>query len=363
MESKGPFAGLTALLRGWLPGRRRDPEPSPLPAPAGAEPAGPAPSAQGVQATDERADLRLRATLADASRELWLHALGAPAAAAASPQLLEPLRSAVRSVLEGELVERHFPRRPMLMPQLMSVVRDPTAAATRLAEIIAQDPVLTGNVLRLANSVWYRATQEPVETLQRAVITCGTDGLQSLATLSLMQPVFRGEAGAFARLPQLLWERTTRAALAADLYAQRACPAERHSAQLLVLLRALGPLVVFRILDEHYRTQSVARDAACSATLLVEFGARTAARIATQWASSERICAVLADLDADDRHRTVDEVQMHMATAVAAGELLGTISVLMSERAWSSADGLAKAGETGMPREWMLATLTRLVRE
>ena len=308
--------------------------------------------------------MRLRAALADASRALWLHALNTPAAADPSPGVIKPLRSAVLSVLDGELAERYFPRRPLLMPQLMAAVRDPTAAATRLAEIIAKDPVLTGNVLRLANSAWYRVTKDPVETLQRAVIVCGTDGLQSLATLSQMQPVFRSEPGVFGRLPQLLWERTTRATLAADLYARRECPAERQSAQLLVLLRALGPLVVFRIFDEHYREQpAAAHDAAGCATLLVELGGRTAARIATQWDSSERICAVLAELNVHDRDRELDEVQMQLAAAVAAGELLGTISVLISERAWSSAAGLELAGEVGMPREWMLATLTRLVRQ
>jgi hypothetical protein len=134
--------------------------------------------------------------------------------------------------------------------------------------------------------------------------------------------------------------------------------------QLLVLLRALGPLVVFRITDEHYRAQpSAARDAGACATLLVELGGRTTARVATQWASSERICGVLADLNAGNCDRALDEVQKHLAAAVAAGELLGTISILISERAWSSAAGLELAGEVGMPREWMLATLTKLVRQ
>jgi HD-like signal output (HDOD) protein len=356
------LAGVAALLRGWLGGRSdRGGGSPPL------EQAGGADAPQDARAEnrgDDPPDARLHAALTDASSALWRHALGASTAVVPGPEVMPPLRSTVQSVLDGKLAERYFPRRPQLMPQLMAVVRDPTAAATRLAEIIAQDPVLTGNVLRLANSAWYRLTKDPVETLQRAVIVCGTDGLQSLATLSLMQPVFRGESGGFGRLPQLLWNRTTRATLAADLYARRVCPGERHGAQLLVLLRALGPLVVFRIIDEHYRAQPAAvRDAAASAALLVELGGCAAARIATQWDSSERICGVLAALHVSDRDQVLDEVQVQLADAVAAGELLGTISILISERAWDTAAGLKMAGEVGMPRDWMLATLTRLVRQ
>ncbi|MFO1401187.1 MAG: HDOD domain-containing protein [Steroidobacteraceae bacterium] len=356
------MARLAAAVRGCFGGRApRGASVAAVPAGDGAVAAPPAiPADRGA---DDPADASLRLALAASARALWRHALGAPAGADAEAQLLRELRPALEAALAGELAERHFPRRPMLMPQLMAAVRDPTAAATRLADIIARDPVLAGDVLRLANSAWYRVTQDPVETLQRAVIVCGTDGLQSLAALALMQPVFRGEAAAFARLPQLLWERTTRATLAADLYARRVCPEERHGAQLLVLLRALGPLVVYRVLEERLRGRGGEAAAAIAcATLLEQFAGRAALQVATRWESSGRIRGVLAQLDGTGPAAPGDEVQRDLAVAVEVGELLGTISILIGERAWDSADGLRIAAESGMPRDWMIATLTRLGR-
>jgi hypothetical protein len=351
------------VLRSWFGGGRDRAAGGDEPQ-AGAMRAAAAAAADADPGTEDASDARLRAALAAASRALWLHGLGAAPDSVAAPDRVKALRAAVVPVLDGELAERYFPRRPLLMPRLLAATRDPSAAATRLADIIAQDPVLAGNVLRLANSAWYRVTQDPVETLQRAVIVCGTDGLQSLAALSLMQPVFRGESGAFARLPALLWERTTRATLAAELYAQRVCPGERHSAQLLVLLRALGPLVVFRVIDEHYRSHpGLPRDAAGCATLLAELGGRAVARIAAQWDSSARIRGVLVELDVHDHVHVPDEVQRDLAAAVQAGELLGTASMLIAEQVWDSAAGLQLAGEAGMPREWVLATMTRLGRQ
>jgi len=287
-----------------------------------------------------------------------------PLDAAATPGGLHALRSAVTVVLEGELAERYFPRRPLLMPRLLAATRDPTAAPTALADIIAQDPVLAGDVLRLANSAWYRLSQDPVETLQRAVIVCGTDGLESLAALALTQPVFRGATGVFPRLPALLWERTTRATLAAALYAERVCPAERRSAQLLVLLRALGPLVVFRMIDEYYRLNPAApRDAAACAAVLIELGGRAAAHIAVTWDSSARIRAVLAGMEARPHAPAPDEVQRDLIAAVEAGELLGTVSLLIGAQVLDAAAGLECAGAVAMPRDWVLATLTRLGRQ
>ena len=352
---------MVATLRGWFEGGGRGS--GGAAAPGGDTLSGvpqPMPAVGGAQAPPH---VRLRAALETASRALWRHALGVPEDVTADPEQLQLLRTPLQRVLAGELAERYFPRRPMLMPQLMAAARDPAATATRIADVIAQDPVLVGDVLRLANSAWYRIAQNPVESVQRAVLVCGIDGLQSLAALALMQPLFRGAATRFAKLPLLLWERTTRATLAAELYAQRDCPGERHSAQLLVLLRALGPLAVYRIVEEQLRARpGGVGDAPACAVLLETLGGRAAARVAVEWEISERICSVLAQLDGTAGAQVPDQVQHGLAAAVEVGELLGSASVLIREGVWDSPTGLRIVGDAGMPREWMLSTLMRLGR-
>lgn len=49
-----------------------------------------------------------------------------------------------------------LPRRPQLLPQLMRAVNDPDASGRGIAAIIAQDPALAANLLRIANSALYR---------------------------------------------------------------------------------------------------------------------------------------------------------------------------------------------------------------
>ncbi|MFT3906408.1 MAG: HDOD domain-containing protein [Steroidobacteraceae bacterium] len=199
-----------------------------------------------------------------------------------------------RALLNDALDTRYFPRRPMLMPQLLAVVHDANAAPRKLADIVAQDPVLAADVLKLANSAFYRRATEPVETIQRAIVVCGTDGLQSLVAAALVQPIFRSGGGPLAAFPAALWECTARCTMAAELRAQQSAPAERFSAQLLMLLDALGPLVVFRAAQVRAEANGETISAERVAKLIESCAAGVAQRIAADWNNSPRLVAALA---------------------------------------------------------------------
>lgn len=287
------------------------------------------------------------------SSRLWSIALGL----LSEPGELAPAHAAVLAAAEGvlaqqALADRLFPRRPLLMPQLLAAVNDPDAPPSKLASIISQDPVLTGNILRLANSVVFRVSNEPVETIQRAVVVCGTDGLQSLAAAALVQPVFRGGTDAQSRFPTTVWERCMRAGVAAEVCARRWCPADRQAAQLLALLSALGPLVAFRIVQEQYAKQPALRP---SAEVYLRFIARQgralAARIAAQWQVPERLLQALEG--------GMDEP---LVRSLRAGELMATLSLLLAfgEIAESDCEPLAVA--TGIDDDMYKAAWARIGR-
>ncbi len=70
----------------------------------------------------------------------------------------------------------------------------------QLANIFARDPALAGNLLKVANSPVYRVSEDPVESLDRAVAMLGTDGLHSLIATALVQPVFKLAATSLSAL-------------------------------------------------------------------------------------------------------------------------------------------------------------------
>ena len=351
-------AGLVLLaLCGWMALRRRTPPPAPIPA-ASPEPA-PGEDTPGTAqpATPSSGLALVQSSSAAVSERLWRLAFGAAAGREVPPQHAR-VRDAVELVLSAQkLDEKYFPRRPTLMPQLLRSMKDPSVGAGALATIIAQDPVLTGDTLRLANTSYYRTTSTPIETIQRAVVICGTDGLQSLVATALMQPVFRATEGNFPRFTALLWERTARASRAAELYAAKARREDRFEAQLLTLMNALGPLVVYRAtLDAYAREPTLSPSPELCAMLVGVLGQKMSLRIARQWQSSDRLLSAL-DPAIDDAEGATDQALMH---AFYGGELLGTLSLLASENTLKPEEAMQLAVDAGLPEGLVASIWQRL---
>src|SRR5215218_6941397 len=73
-----------------------------------------------------------------------------------------PVFVAVQQILERiEARPEYIPRRPQLLPKLLATVNDNEATMAEMSRIIAQDPALTANLIRIANSPIYRATGLP----------------------------------------------------------------------------------------------------------------------------------------------------------------------------------------------------------
>ncbi|MBS0388631.1 MAG: HDOD domain-containing protein [Proteobacteria bacterium] len=297
-------------------------------------------------------DDALDAMLGAQTTALWAGTLSSTAFDHAVPVEHEPVMLAARNALAADpLSDKYFPRRPMLMPQLLAAVNDPDAPPLKLAGIIAQDPVLTGNILKLANSVYFRLSAVPVESIQRAVVVCGTDGLQSLAATALVQPVFRGGSAEHNRFPAVLWERCTQASIAAEACARLWCPADRQAAQLLALLSALGPLVAYRVVEDQYRAQPKLQPAPAVFLQVIDRYARAmAARIATLWQSPPRIVAALQGEQPDEP----------LVRALRAGELLATLSLLAAAGQATDEECAARATAAGIPARLFETAWTKL---
>jgi hypothetical protein len=289
-----------------------------------------APLAEAVQLDAVDMD-KVAAANALLTERLWRLAFAVPS----DMQELQPADIAVRERVCGvlgadRLDAKLFPRRPTLMPQLMRAMDDPRAAPERLSRIVAHDPVLAADVLRLANSSRFRTSAQPIETIQRAIIVLGVDALRCLLAMAMMQPVFRASRSNFPRFPRMLWERTERAARAAEAYAIQVQPADRFEAQLTILLSALGPLAVYgATLDVYAQSPRLVPNPALCAELTCGLAAQTALRIAHDWESSPRLAAAI-------------EQSWHepLARVLCIGELLGTVSLLQTQHVLEAEEAL-----------------------
>jgi HD-like signal output (HDOD) protein len=282
---------------------------------------------------------RLRMAADQVTQRLWRLAFGVPSQPAPVEKAHIRVRELINAVVQLDTLDpKYFPRRPSLLPQLLQAVNDPDAASEKLSRMIAHDPVLTADVLRLANSSLYRVSPAPIETIKRAIVVCGVDSLRGIIAAAMLQPVFRATRTNFPRLPRLLWERTERAARAAELYCAKRHPQDRFEAQLVVLLSALGPLVVYSAaLDGYSRAPRLMPNPALFVELIETLGAQMSLRIARDWQTSPRLVAAL--------ERSNEE---SLATALQVGELCGTLSLLESQTVISRDERLEVIGSAGM---------------
>jgi HD-like signal output (HDOD) protein len=302
---------MIGAIRKWLTRRRVPPRPLEF-RETGESP----PAADGLDLASIEAGNAL------ATERLWRVAFGVPADAGPADAVHPQVRAAVHAALRAEsLAAKYFPRRPTLLPQLLRAVDDPNAHSTTIANMIAHDPVLAADVLRLANSSVYRVSSRPIETIQRALVVLGIDALRGIAVTAMLQPVFRATRTNFPRFPRLLWERSERAARAAEVYASATQPRDRLEAQVLVLLSALGPLVVYGVvLDEYQRRPDLTPHPGVCANLVGTLGVPVAQRVARHWQAPPRFLAALEHRDSEP-----------LTAVLKVGELLGTLSLLESQ--------------------------------
>jgi HD-like signal output (HDOD) protein len=306
---------------------------------------------EGVGNSAPLHDARVQLANSLVTERLWKLAFAAPA----QMQHLEPadtqIRDSVSAVLESDTLDpAYFPRRPTLMPQLMRAVDDPRTAPDKLSRIVAHDPVLASDVLRLANSALYRTSPEPIETIQRAIVVLGVDALRGLLATAMLQPVFRATRTNFPRFPRMLWERTERAARAAEMYAHNSHPEDRFEAQLVILLSALGPLVVYgAALDAYSRRPEIVPNPTLCVALTAALGAQVSLRIARQWETSARLIAAI--------EKSPEE---SLTMALCAGELLGSLSLLETQNVILRDEALATTREAGLSEVIVIPILTQL---
>jgi HD-like signal output (HDOD) protein len=208
---------------------------------------------------------------------------------------LAGLEPATRVLADLELQEKYLPRRPSLLPRLMSAISSDSNSMREMAGIIGDDGALLGGLLKLANSSYYRMSgSKPIESLERAVTLVGTDGLRSLVATALLHPVMTGTRGPYSSFAEATWEHSQYAAGCAELHAARIEGANPFNARLLVLLLGLASNAVFRIAREHCLAGSRCAGPAAMTKLFDDWVPPTAQHIAESWQLPADLLAALA---------------------------------------------------------------------
>jgi len=288
---------------------------------SGAQPAAPA----GQGAHEHARDV-------DAAYYRWLTASGGYQAA---PDVEQHILDLVRTLAADPAAAAGLvPRIPELIPQLLRDLADEDISPGDMARSVERDLVLVAEVIREANSAYYRPLQ-PVKALDAALMMLGQNGLRMLLARIAFRPLIRMADQGFARqAAPVVWSQSEKSALAASLLAP-GLGAGVFEAYLAGLMQNLGLVVAFRLAERAVESGKIPGSS--------EFGARLfavsrelSAAIASHWDFPPAVVQGIATVGEPDA--------APLAQAVTRGDALAKLRLLLDAQVLKEDDPFVSEG-------------------
>jgi HD-like signal output (HDOD) protein len=286
-------------------------------------------TAQAAASDDQAADV---AAEIEATYYRWLtaaHGYTAP------PELEQRILDEVRHLAAqpGEAAGL-VPRVPEAIPALLASLNDEDASVQQLAKQVAQDVVLVAEVIREANSAYYRPIA-PVKNVEAAIMMLGQNGLRMLLARIAFRPLINMQAGGFARVaaPQV-WNQSVSCALAASLMAPGLSTGV-FEAYLAGLMQNVGLVVAFRIADRVCGEGKVPGSSAFGAQLLA-VSRQLSSAIAAHWNFPQEVADAIAHAGAPGPD--------HLAEALVLGDRIAKLRLLIDAEVLAEDDSLVTEG-------------------
>lgn len=140
--------------------------------------------------------------------------------------------------LEGDVV---FPTCFDVTLRLRKVLNDPEISLPRLVAVLSAEPLISGKILHLANSVAYNPQGNQCRDLLAAIQRIGLQAVRSTAlALAMKQLLLSKEMVCFKDLMANLWEHSVETACAAKVLARKYTRLNPEEALLAGLMHDLG---------------------------------------------------------------------------------------------------------------------------
>jgi len=292
---------------------------------ASGQPAPPAPSTDPVGAAVEAA---------------WYRWLTAPAATEVPDDMAQRILDQVRGLArDPSAAAALVPRVPEVVPQLLRSLGDEDASSGELARQVSQDVVLVAEVIREANSAYYRPIT-PVKNAEAAIMMLGQNGLRMLLARIAFRPIVNMQAEGFAKsAAPRIWDQSVKCALAASLMAP-GLTAGVFESYLAGLMQNVGLMVALRLADRTH-PGTVPASTEFGAALLAQARAISAG-IAAHWEFPPDVGAAIAHAG--------DPGDAVLAQALAQGDRIAKLRMLVDAHVVGEDDAMVTDGLTSFQR-------------
>lgn len=273
----------------------------------------------------------------DAAYYRWL---AASRGTNAGPETEQQILDEVRALTDDpENASGLVPRVPELVTQLLGALSDENISTAALSAEVGRDLVLVAEVIREANSAYYRPAK-PIETLDGAVTMLGLNGLRMLLARIAMRPLIRVKVQGVARqVAPNVWRHSERCAFAASVMAP-GLSAGVFESYLAGLMQNVGLQVAFQVADRvcHGKVPG----SGTFGIALFESSRQLSAVIARHWDFPADVVEAIAWAG--------DPGGPHLAQALSQGDRIAKLRLLLDAEVIGLEDSFVTTGLDGFQR-------------
>lgn len=243
------------------------------------------------------------------------------------------LDSIYEQYLQRATPEYMVPRLPAVIPKVMMALREKETDVASLANILSGDMALVGEVIRLANSPYYRRVQV-YESLEQAIVNIGFNGIRQMVISAAMKPIFNSHSGHFVNNSnRYLWDKSMNAGQLSDCAAKIVCEDSFH-AYLASLTVQSGMTVLIKELDKCFDGMEAPRN-----RLFIDdfnrYAYEVSVRISEQWQFPEAVTNALQEQTSCDDPQEMS----NLGQITYLSDKLAKVNLLMANGYMRTFDG------------------------
>ncbi|MEH6504229.1 MAG: HDOD domain-containing protein [Cycloclasticus sp.] len=152
--------------------------------------------------------------------------------------------------MEMQAGKLELPSIPEMAFKVQKAISDPNISSDRIAKIAQQDPAITAQLIKVANSPLYRA-REKIEALPPAVTRLGLKAIGNLITSFTMRMVFKAKTKEIKELIAKLWLHSRDVAGISAVMAKKLKGFDTDKAMLVGLVHDIGAIPILTHADQH----------------------------------------------------------------------------------------------------------------
>jgi len=143
-----------------------------------------------------------------------------------------------------------LPSIPETAIKVRSVIADPEASSEKTAQVIQQDPAITVQLIKVANSPLFRG-RDKIEALPAAITRLGLKAVGNLATSFTMRMIFNAKTIDVKKRITSLWLHSRDVASACAVLAKKLKGFDADKAMLAGLVHDIGAIPILTHADKH----------------------------------------------------------------------------------------------------------------